>query len=93
MPDSEKLDQRLRQSLATPAAPTLSPEFDQRLARQLAPRRLSARSRSVLLGYFLVGIALSLGAMHGAGMDLRLSCAVTIGPLVLVVPLLRPYFS
>ncbi len=92
MPHSETMDRLLRRSMTAESAPTLSPEFEQRLANRLRPRRLSPKSRYFLLGYSLVGISVSLWTMHASGMDGRLAALSVLVPLVIVGAILRLYF-
>lgn len=92
MPESETIDRLLRRSMAAESAPTLSPEFEQRLAKRLRPRRLSPKSRYFLLGYSLFGISISFWTMHAAGMDWRLAGLSVLVPLVIAGAIIRPYF-
>jgi len=92
MPEPETIDRLLHRSMAAESAPTLSPEFEQRLANRLKPRRLSTKSRFFLLGYSLLGIAISFWAMHASGMDWRIAGVSILVPLVIAGAILRPYF-
>lgn len=92
MPEPDPLETLLRRSLMSPSAPSLSPEFEQKLTRRLAPRRLAPKSRRFLIGYSLAGLGVSAVAMHASGLDVRLAAASILVPLALVVPLARRYF-
>jgi hypothetical protein len=78
--------------MAGESAPALSPEFEKRLANRLGPRRLSQKLRRLLFGYSLCGIAVSLGAMHAAGLDWRIAGLSILIPLIIVGAIFRSFF-
>lgn len=92
MSEPETIERLLRRSMTAESAPTLSPEFEQRLAHRLRPRRLSHRSRYFLRGYSLFGISLSCGTMYASGMDWRLAGLSVLIPLAITGAILRPFF-
>lgn len=92
MSDPDAMDRLLRRSLNTESAPTLSPEFERRLATRLRPRRLSPKSRGFLLGYSFLGFSLSLGTMHASGMDWRMVGLAVVVPLIITAAIIRPLF-
>lgn len=92
MPEPDEFDQLLRRSLSGKPAPTLSEEFDQRLATQLEPRRMNQKSRYLLAGYSVVGLGLSLAAMLISGLRWELAAPLILVPAGIVAIIIRPYF-
>jgi hypothetical protein len=91
--ETENTERLLRQNLTTGSLPTLSPAFEQRLAARLGRKHLSPKTRTLLLWYTLLGIALSVGAMYGMGMDARVACASTLVPAIILLAVLLPVFG
>ena len=84
-PRDAGIDSLLRRSLAAPV-PSLSPDFDQRLMREV--RRSSQpldRSRRILLtGYGLISVVTSAVVMRGQGLDWGAIALIILGPLAAV---------
>jgi len=85
-----KLDNLLRRSMAAPV-PSLPPDFDQRVMRELGRRSQPlGRYRWVLLiCYGLVSIVVSAVAMRGQGLGWGAIAVTILGPLALVGTMLR----
>ena len=90
-PREAEIDSLLRRSLAAPV-PSLPPDFEQRLMRELRqssqPLALDAtgrRYRRILLtGYGLTSVVTSAVVMRGQGLDWGAIALLVLGPLVLV---------
>jgi hypothetical protein len=84
-PRQVEMDSLLRRSMAAPV-PSLPPDFDQRLMREL--RRGSQpldRSRRILLaGYGLASVVTSAVVMRGQGLDWWAVSIMILGPLALL---------
>jgi hypothetical protein len=91
-PHEAGIDSLLRRSLVAPV-PTLPPDFDQRLMRELRQgSQVPDQYRRILLaGYGLISVVTSAVVMRGQGLDWRTIAVMTLGPLALVatVPLAR----
>ena len=91
-PREDGIDNLLRRSLAAPV-PSLPPEFDQRVMRELRrnSQPLDRFRRTLLIGYGLVSVAACAVVMRGQGLDWVPIAALIIAPLALVagVTLLR----
>jgi hypothetical protein len=84
-PDEAGIDHLLRRSMAAPV-PSLPPDFDQRVMRELRQRSpaLDRYRRVLLTCYGLISVVISTVVMSGEGLG-WVSIAVTIlGPLSLV---------
>jgi hypothetical protein len=81
-PREAEIDSLLRRSLAAPS-PSLPPDFDQRLLREL--RRSSQtldRYRQILLtGYGLISVAASAVIMRSQGLDWAVTSVTILAPL------------
>ena len=91
-PRDAGIDSLLRRSMAAPA-PSLPPDFEQRLLREL-PQNSQAldRYRRILLAcYALISVVTSAVVMRSQGLDWGAVLLLIIGPLALIatVPLLR----
>ena len=82
-PDASGIDNLLRSSLAAPI-PSLPPDFDRKLMRDLREgSQLRDRYRRILLtAYGLLSIATSMLVVRGQGLDWRTTCASVLAPLV-----------
>jgi hypothetical protein len=84
-PREADIDSLLRRSMAAPI-PSLPPDFDQRLLREV--RRtgpLLDRYRQILIaGYGLTSVVASAVVMRGQGLDWGAIAVMILGPLVLV---------
>jgi len=95
-PSQAAIDRLLRSSLSAPV-PTVSPDFEQRLMRELSqsPRQSSpalARYRKILLtAYGVMSVVVSAAVMRGQGLTWPPIAAMILGPLALIaaVPLSR----
>ncbi|MGC4047977.1 MAG: hypothetical protein QM758_29635 [Armatimonas sp.] len=92
MPEPDEFDQFLRRSLSGKSAPSLSDEFDQRLETRRKPRQMSPKSRYLLTGYSVVGLATSLAVMLASGLRWWLVLPLILVPVAVVAVLIRPYF-
>lgn len=84
------MDRLLSQALSAPV-PSLSPDFDRRLARQLRPTRISRAGRLVLALYAVFAIAVSVWMMREASIGWNLVAAATLVPAVIVGVVFRRY--
>jgi hypothetical protein len=88
-PSQAAIDRLLRSSLAAPV-PTMSPDFDQRLMRELtqSPGQSSpalARYRQILLTtYGVISVVVSAAVMRSQGLTWPPIAALILGPLALV---------
>jgi hypothetical protein len=80
-----KMDLLLRRSLAAPV-PSLPPDFDERLMREVrrSSQPLDRYPRLLLIGYGLTSVVVSAVVMRGQGLDWGTISVMTMGPLVLV---------
>ena len=77
MHDDEQMDRLLRDAM-TAELPQLSPGFDDRVLRQVRPRRLTPAGRAVIAAYIVIAAAATLWLMR----DLQITwivAAVAIG--------------
>jgi hypothetical protein len=86
-PREAGMDSLLRRSMAAPA-PSLPPDFDQRLMRELRQSsQAPARYRRILLTcYGLISVVTSVVVMRGQGLDWGPIAVMILGPLALVAP-------
>jgi hypothetical protein len=84
-PREAEIDSVLRRSMAAPV-PTLRPDFDQRLTRELRRRSQpsSQFSRILLAAYGGVSAVVSIVVMHGQGLGWGPIAVMILGPLALV---------
>ena len=84
-PREAGIDSLLRRSMAAPV-PSLPPDFDQRMTRELrrGSRRLDRYRRILLTGYGLVSAVTSAVGMRGQGLDWGAIAVTILGPLALV---------
>jgi hypothetical protein len=91
-PREDGINNLLRRSLAA-AVPSLPPEFDHRVMRELRRnlQPLNRFRRALLIGYGLISAAASAVVMRGQGLDWAPITALIFAPLALVaaVPLVR----
>lgn len=80
-----RMDLLLRRSLAAPV-PSLPPDFDQRLMREVrrSSQPLDRYPRLLLIGYGLTSAVVSAVVMRSQGLDWGTISVMTIGPLILV---------
>ena len=85
-PREAGIDSLLRRSMAAPV-PSLPPDFDQRLMREVGRRSqpLDRYRRILLAGYGLTSVVTSALIMRGHGLDWGAIAVMIIGPLALVV--------
>lgn len=92
-PRQAGIDNLLRRSMAAPV-PSLPPEFDQRVMRELRrdSRPLDRFRRTVLVGYGLISVVASAVVMRSEGLDWGPIVATILTPLMVmtVVLLVRP---
>jgi len=79
--DHTNMDGLLRDAMTAPT-PTLSSNFDQRLAKRLRPARLNFTSRMVLVVYALVALLVSVWALRPLPVNWTL-VLTTLAPLSL----------
>ena len=84
-PAENGMDHLLRHSLAAPA-PSLPPDFEQRLMRAVRRRSepLDRYGRMVLAGYGLASVVTCAVVMRGQGLDWGTIAPMILGPLGLV---------
>jgi hypothetical protein len=84
-PREPGIDRLLRQSLSAPI-PTLSPDFDKRLARELTrdSHVLRRYRRLFLCGYGALSAATSAALMRNQGLDWPTVAAAILAPLALL---------
>jgi hypothetical protein len=91
-PRDDGIDNLLRRSLTAPV-PSLPPEFDQRVMRELRrnSQPLDRFRQTLLIGYGLISVAASAVVMRGQGLEWVPITALIIAPLALVaaVPFVR----
>ena len=91
-PRENGIDNLLRRSLAAPV-PSLPPEFDQRVMRELRrnSQPLDRFRRTLLIGYGVTSVAASAVVMRGQGLDWGPITALILAPLAVLVavPLVR----
>ena len=83
MSEQEKMDRLLRQSMGALPPPSLSPDFDQRLAKRLRPRRLSSAGQVVMTLYVLLALTISVWVMRSAAIDWIPIVIAILAPLML----------
>lgn len=80
-PREMAIDDLLRRAYAAPG-PSLPPDFDQRVLRELNPStRLDRFRRIWLTGYALVSVATSAIVLRGQGLDWPVVTMAILGPL------------
>lgn len=81
-PRQAEMDAVLRRSMAAPV-PRLSPDFDQRLSRELRRERQIPNpfGRILLAGYGGVSALVSVVVMRGQGLGWMAIAVMTLGPL------------
>jgi hypothetical protein len=84
-PREVEMDSLLRRSMAAPV-PSLRPNFDQRLMRELRRSSLPSNQfgRILLAGYGGVSAVVSIVVMRGQGLGLGAIAVMILGPLALV---------
>jgi membrane protein YdbS with pleckstrin-like domain len=87
------MDQWLSETLSSAPRPSLSSGFDERLARRLRPRRLTARGRIVMLLYSAAAIVLSIWTMRSASIEWPLVGAAMLVPLLVVMAISIRHFN
>ena len=80
-----EMDSLLRRSMTAPV-PSLPPDFDQRLMRELlrSSRPLDRYLRILLTGYGLTSVVASAVVMRGQGLNWGAISVMALGPLALV---------
>ena len=86
----EEMDRLLRRSMGLSPPPLLSPGFDRRLARVLAPRRLSSVGRLVMALYAAAALAGSVWMMRSLSIGWPLLTVAVSVPLLIVTLFWRP---
>ncbi len=84
-PREEEMDRLLRSSMAGPV-PSLPPDFEQRLRREMgrSSQPLDRYGRILLTGYGVTSVVASALVMRGHGLDWGAIAMMTIAPLALV---------
>jgi len=84
-PRDAGIDSLLRRSMAAPV-PSLPPDFDQRVMRELrrSSQPLDRYRRILLAGYGVMSVAASAVVMRGQGLDWGAIAVMILGPLALV---------
>ena len=84
-PREAEIDSLLRRSIAAPI-PSLPPDFDQRLMREVrrSSQPLDRYRRILLTGYGLMSVVASAVVMRGQGLDWGAISVMILGPLALV---------
>jgi hypothetical protein len=91
-PRDAEIDSLLRRSMAAPV-PSLPPDFDQRLMREVrgGSRSLDRYRRILLAGYGLTSVVTSAMVMRGQGLDWGSISALIFGPLALLAAASRAW--
>lgn len=92
MSEQERMDHWLNEALSTVPRPELSPRFDDRIARRIRPRRLTARGRVFMALYTAVAAAVSIWTMRSAAIDWSLVAVAIVIPLLVVAAVGRRAF-
>ncbi len=89
-PREDGIDSLLRRCMAAPV-PSLPPDFERRLMRELSrsSQPLDRYRRILFTGYGLTSVVTSALVMRGHGIDWGAISVMIIGPLALVVGALR----
>ena len=91
-PREAGIDNLLRRSMAAPV-PSLAPDFDQRVMRELrrTSQPLDRFRRTLLIGYGLISVAASAVVMRGQGLNWGPTAALILSPLAVIaaIPLVR----
>jgi len=84
-PRETGIDSLLRRSMAAPV-PSLPPDFDQRLMKEVrrSSQPLPRNSRIMLTCYGLISAVTSAVVMRGQGLDWGIVAVMILGPLALV---------
>ena len=84
-PRDAAIESLLRRSMAAPI-PSLPPDFDQRLMRELrrSSQPLDRYRRILLTGYGLMSVVASAVVMRGQGLDWGAITVMILGPLAVV---------
>jgi hypothetical protein len=84
-PREAGIDSLLRRSMAAPV-PSLPPDFDQRLMREVrrSSQPLDRYRRILLTGYGLTSVVASAVVMRGQGLDWGAIAGMILAPLALV---------
>lgn len=84
-PREEGIDRLLRRSMAGPL-PSLPPDFDQRVVREMRRRAqpLDRYGRILLAGYGLVAAVVSAVVMRSQGLDWGTTAGMILAPLLVV---------
>ncbi len=84
-PREAEIDSLLRRSLAAPV-PSLPPDFDQVLSREVRRRSQGPdRYGQILLaGYGVMSVAVCMVLMRGQGLGWGVIAAMTLGPLAML---------
>jgi hypothetical protein len=84
-PRETEIDSLLRRSMAGPV-PSLSPDFDRRLLREVrrSSQPLDRYRRILLSGYGLTSVVTSAVVMRGYGLDWGVISVTILGPLALL---------
>lgn len=91
MSEQETMDELLRRSMSAVPPPSLSRGFEQRLARQIRPRRLGAPARRLLALYALITLVASVWVMRNQAIDWSLIVAAVVVPLTILAVVQRRY--
>jgi hypothetical protein len=90
VPEEENIDRWLRQAMSEKPLPTLSSGFDNRLMKQIRPRRrLSSTGWVVLVGYTLIAVALSIWTMRIESIGWSTIAAACLAPVVMMAAIYR----
>ena len=84
-PREAEIDNLLRRSMAAPV-PSLPPDFDQHLMREVrrSSQPFDRYRRFLLTGYGLTSVVASAMVMRGQGLDWGAIAVMILGPLALV---------
>ena len=94
MSEQEKMDRLLRNAMAEAQAPSLSSAFDQRLMKQLRPRRLDSTGRLAITAYALLALTVSIWVMREQAVDWSTIAISVLAPLALAFAIQsRPRYS
>jgi hypothetical protein len=85
-PPQSAMDSLLRSSIGAPV-PSLAPDFDQRVLRELqrSSQPVDRYSRILLTGYALASVVTSAVVMRGQGLNWGSVTLLILGPLALLV--------
>lgn len=84
MSEQENMDRLLREMMAATPPPSLSSDFDRRIAKEVRPRGLNSIGRRVMIAYAMLALILSVWAMRHQSISWSFVSILISVPLVVV---------